>query len=47
LHVRGGSRPRRSEMVKSCPEENGGFWRKAAVGRFVYLRFCIGLIMCP
>ena len=23
------------------------FWRKAVVGRFVYLRFCIGLIMCP
>jgi hypothetical protein len=22
-------------------------WRKAVVGRFVYLRFCIGLIMCP
>jgi hypothetical protein len=26
---------------------NGGSWRKAVVGRFVYLRFCIGLIMCP
>ena len=23
------------------------FWRKAVVGRFVYLRFCIGRIMCP
>jgi hypothetical protein len=22
-------------------------WREAVVGRFVYLRFCIDLIICP
>jgi hypothetical protein len=32
---------------QSRPCRDDRYWRKAAVGRFVYLRFCIGLIMCP
>jgi hypothetical protein len=36
-----------SAGIKNRLYRNDRFWRKAVVDRFVYLRFCIGFIMCP
>jgi hypothetical protein len=47
--MRGLAKPIFTEAYRLKNERlrNGRLWRKAVVDRFVYLRFCIGLIMCP